>query len=304
MDTISVADETIIDSGQFRYRIRYLCHALRSMANDNRLLVRREMPVIKDQFRLTEEARMRWSRLFGVRPEEEDFTQFLYYTPISTIGLFELLAPMNVSIRKVLHLGTHLEFHGRMIPGREYTYVGRLEEVVRTRTDRATLSFVMEVLQDGEPVVTDRETFLVKDVPERTLDALGLARAGTGLGRMDVLWSKTDRVLFGAHELHEVEIDAAAVAEYGRVSGDMNMIHTNRLASRLFGYRRPFAHGLYMANLIMKLIACSRQRTIRSFSASFRRPSFLGQVVSVRHDESRFSVCGADGTILIFGLWS
>ncbi|MEW2426966.1 MaoC/PaaZ C-terminal domain-containing protein [Micromonospora sp. NPDC047644] len=34
-------------------------------------------------------------------------------------------------------------------------------------------------------------------------------------------------------------------AEYARVSGDHNPIHTSRLGARLFGFRRPIAHGMW-----------------------------------------------------------
>ncbi|GLZ56737.1 MaoC/PaaZ C-terminal domain-containing protein [Micromonospora sp. NBRC 107095] len=33
--------------------------------------------------------------------------------------------------------------------------------------------------------------------------------------------------------------------EYARVSGDHNPIHTSRLGARLFGFRRPIAHGMW-----------------------------------------------------------
>lgn len=34
-------------------------------------------------------------------------------------------------------------------------------------------------------------------------------------------------------------------ADYARVSGDHNPIHTSRLGARLFGFRRPIAHGMW-----------------------------------------------------------
>ncbi|MFD0787986.1 MaoC family dehydratase, partial [Micromonospora azadirachtae] len=33
--------------------------------------------------------------------------------------------------------------------------------------------------------------------------------------------------------------------DYARVSGDHNPIHTSRLGARLFGFRRPIAHGMW-----------------------------------------------------------
>jgi acyl dehydratase len=42
-------------------------------------------------------------------------------------------------------------------------------------------------------------------------------------------------------------LPAAVGRRYAAVAGDRNPIHTSRLAARLFGFRRPIAHGMYMA---------------------------------------------------------
>ncbi|MEV4117578.1 MaoC/PaaZ C-terminal domain-containing protein [Micromonospora sp. NPDC049645] len=40
-------------------------------------------------------------------------------------------------------------------------------------------------------------------------------------------------------------VETRVGTEYARVSGDHNPIHTSRLGARLFGFRRPIAHGMW-----------------------------------------------------------
>ncbi|MBN1410245.1 MAG: hypothetical protein JW969_05320 [Spirochaetales bacterium] len=48
----------------------------------------------------------------------------------------------------------------------------------------------------------------------------------------------------------DLPIDAGL--QYGRLTGDGNMVHINDLTAKLFGFRKPFIQGYCTANLVMK----------------------------------------------------
>ncbi len=47
--------------------------------------------------------------------------------------------------------------------------------------------------------------------------------------------------------IHSWKLPAEVGAQYAAISGDANPIHTSRIAARLFGFKRPIAHGMYTA---------------------------------------------------------
>jgi len=75
---------------------------------------------------------------------------------------------------------------------------------------------------------------------------------------------------------------------YARVSGDHNPIHTSRLGARLFGYRRPIAHGMYTKTRCVAALA-SRLPDAFTVDVAFKLPLALPAVVG-------FSSSYVDGT--------
>ena len=93
-----------------------------------------------------------------------------------------------------------------------------------------------------------------------------------------------------AHEASmrvRIEAPAHTGRAYARVSGDANPIHTSWVAARLFGFRRPIAHGMWtLARACAELGARVPEAAL--LDAAFRAPVFLPGSVEL--------VAGACGT--------
>jgi acyl dehydratase len=62
---------------------------------------------------------------------------------------------------------------------------------------------------------------------------------------------------------------------YARVSGDANPIHTSALGARLFGFRRPIAHGMWAKARAMAALARGTPFDDAEVEVAFRAPLFL-----------------------------
>ena len=67
--------------------------------------------------------------------------------------------------------------------------------------------------------------------------------------------------------------------DYRRVSGDPNPIHTNRVAARAFGFRRPIIHGMWAHARLLAALAARLPDTY-SVGVAFRRPILLPATVA------------------------
>ncbi len=67
-------------------------------------------------------------------------------------------------------------------------------------------------------------------------------------------WADLDRIRPGDSATAELEVTADLVAEFARVSGDTNPIHTDPDVARAYAFPRPMAHGMLALTLISRLI--------------------------------------------------
>ncbi|WP_240645730.1 MaoC/PaaZ C-terminal domain-containing protein [Georgenia sp. SYP-B2076] len=74
-------------------------------------------------------------------------------------------------------------------------------------------------------------------------------------------------------------LPADAGRAYAAVSGDRNPIHVSRLGARLFGFRRPIAHGMYTAALALAATARDRGEAF-VWTVHFVRPVLLPATVA------------------------
>ncbi|MET4683979.1 MaoC family dehydratase [Brevundimonas faecalis] len=92
---------------------------------------------------------------------------------------------------------------------------------------------------------------------------------------------------------------------YAAASGDANPIHTSALGARLFGFRRPIAHGMWTKARAVAALSPQEPLETAQVEVAFRSPLFLpgqaalyaGQVHDAGADETRdFEVRDAAGT--------
>jgi acyl dehydratase len=90
-------------------------------------------------------------------------------------------------------------------------------------------------------------------------------------------------------------VDRDITRAYARVSGDRNPIHTSRVGARLFGFRRPIAHGMWST---ARCLAAFEGRLPDAYAVdvAFKRPILLPSIVTfAEHPDRQFSVTDASG---------
>lgn len=98
-------------------------------------------------------------------------------------------------------------------------------------------------------------------------------------------------------------VPADAGRRYARVSGDYNPVHLHPLASKLFGFSRPIAHGWWLVARCLAELGeeCPPGPTRLEFE--FRRPVTLGGSfeLAATPDGREFAVLDAQGKIRLHG---
>ena len=94
-------------------------------------------------------------------------------------------------------------------------------------------------------------------------------------------------------KLATIEADASTGRRYAKISGDYNPIHLYALSARIFGFKRPIAHGMWTLARAISLIPLEHEQTLATVSCRFKRPIFLPSQINVFQitvDQQRLSV--------------
>ncbi|WP_327033318.1 MaoC/PaaZ C-terminal domain-containing protein [Micromonospora ureilytica] len=124
----------------------------------------------------------------------------------------------------LVHVGNRITTH-RPIKGDETLDFRTYAENLRPHDRGRQVDVVLVGSVDGEEVWRGVSTYLGR---ERT-------SGGREPGERPAVPTATARW----------RVEPRVGTEYARVSGDHNPIHTSRLGARLFGFRRPIAHGMW-----------------------------------------------------------
>lgn len=90
-------------------------------------------------------------------------------------------------------------------------------------------------------------------------------------------------------------------AQYGRLSGNLNPVHTNRAAARLLGHPQPYLQHLCIANLVLRHLAESTEVGLQQLELSFVAPVYVDQTVQLRSDGQDVELVDAEGSLLVRG---
>lgn len=181
--------------------------------------------------------------------------------PFNVLGA--VLSRSTLRLEKPVRVGDSLRLSAEIDP-RSYkrNAKGDVEAVVRTVAREAVVGLVGSATggDDGPIVWTSELTVLVLD-PKRSRGPAGAAK---GKGKAEEQQEQAAPHLVVAETLG---ITGDAGRRYGAFSGDRNPIHLSAVSARLFGFKKPIAHAMY-------LVGCMEAALRGSASGKFAAPRY------------------------------
>ncbi|HTR63906.1 MAG TPA: cyclic nucleotide-binding domain-containing protein [Candidatus Binataceae bacterium] len=284
------------------YMVNYYATALRHIFKHHRLLVDRKFPEYETAFTVTPEEQGRWLALFRTHDTRTPFT---YHTTVGTMMLMRLVGDVGVNFRNLMHLKSEMNISPEhaMKTGRNYRLVSAIEDIIALREDRVALVCASRVYDDqGVQVRGYRDFFIILNLDPEYIEALRSIRS---YGRRDPaefhgLANREARLGNSSANRVKIEVPEGMGFEYGKVSGDLNLVHTTRLAAKLFGHPRPFVQGLCTANYALRYLT-EASGPPENLRITFAKRVFVGQQVEFVHTDREFELWDSTGALLAFG---
>lgn len=285
------------------YMVSYYTTALKHVLKHHRLIVDRRFPTYETTFVLSAPEQQRWLDLF----ETTDVTTpFTYHTSVGTMMLMRLVGDVGVNFKNLMHLKSEMRIAPSrpMQAGKSYRLVFQIEDIIALREDRVALVCASRVYDgSGNQVRSYRDFFIILNLEPEYITALRDTKA---YGRHDASefegLAKREASLHRAADVKRVMIDVPGEMglSYGKVSGDLNLVHTTPLAAKLFGHPRVFVQGLCTANYVLRHLTAAHG-VPEELRITFAKRVFVGQQVQLCFTSREFEICDSNGALLAFG---
>jgi hypothetical protein len=246
----------------------------------------------------------RWRAVFDVPARAVASVPLMTNQSVGTLMYARLFADLGLNMRHLLHLQHRSTHHAGVqacARSSQQQLSCRVQRVLRLAEDRVLVEVCTEVHgSDGERLSTIEDGFIVRHLPSADLAGLpsdrSVLRELLGLRRRLPRLSTTE----GQALVAEMDVPGRMGLAYGRISGDMNPVHTCRLGAWLFGLKRPFLQGLGLRNLVVRHLA-ELGAPVDRLQLTFAAPAPLGQRLLLVVDGGEVEVQDAQGRLVAFG---
>jgi hypothetical protein len=288
------------------YMSKYYATVFRNILGSHRLLTDGRFPTYQSQLRFSREEQKRWFELLG-STEAEKRAPLPYYTQNGTFVLMKAINDIGINFRHLLHLKAEIAIGADgppLQPEIDYTMMSRVVDIIHLSKDRVALVWQSRCEREGQVMMTMKDYFAILNIAPEYIETLkhneryGMHDATQFVG-MRKREAKLRSAPLSARVTFPLEPDTGR--RFGRVSGDMNPVHTTQLAARLFGYDRPFVQGLYVASVVQKVLTGRTTKPLSWFSITFCNPAFLEQTMTLAWLDGEFEVVDERDIVVVYG---
>lgn len=292
-----------VDQG-LRYAGRYWAATVRNLLSEHRLhtgrVGRYAAPV-----QVSERLLRRWQALFG--SDGSTPAPLGYGQSVGTLLHARIFADLGFNFRHLLHLQhatTHVASPADCARSRRQELVCSLQGAWCLNGGKALIAVRTEIRRPaddgGALLAVQDDRFLIRSLPATDLAVLGCdLRALDDLQGLRERRPQLDPASPGARVV-ALPLAADLGRRYGRVSGDLNPVHTGGLVARLFGVRRPFLQGLGLRNAVVHELT-ALGLPLGELKMCFVSPAYLGQTLRLVVLGGRFELVDAQGRVVACG---
>ncbi len=201
-----------------------------------------------------------YDRVCGFQLTDELPATYLHVLAFPVAMALMLRADFPFPVIGLVHLANRITVHRTVSAAERFAVTVRAADL-RPHDRGRRLDVVAVATVDGTEVWRGVSTYLHRE--RTTADRAGERGGDRAAPRPSAVW----------------RIDLSVGAEYAAVSGDRNPIHTSRLGARVFGFRRPIAHGMWSTARCLAQLA-GRLPDAYTVDVSFKLPILLPATVA------------------------
>lgn len=246
----------------------------------------------------------RWRALFDVPARACKLVPLLTNQSVGSLMVAQLFADLGVNTRHLLHVQHRTAYHADLATcarALDQELQCHVKRILRLGEDRVLVEVQTQVRDlRGQLLSQADDGFVVNDLPPSDLAGLpsdrNLLRELLGLRRRLPRLSISE----GDALVSEMPVLGSMGRTYGRLSGDVNPVHTGCLGAWLFGLKRPLLQVLALRNLVVRHLV-ELGAPVERLRLTLAAPAVLGQSLLLVLSGAEFEVHDAQGRLVAFG---
>ncbi len=278
------------------YFARYLSSLTLGIVRKHKPDLDTRLPQFESQVTLNENTDRKWCSLFDTDPELN--APFTRYIPTSSQAIIEYVKRLNIRYQNLVFAASHIDFLTNDKGSRaendihlRYRYCGA--ESVNRASSVACFSTEVTGLH-SRPLVRQTDYFYLRKSPCNTPIENATVRQIRSMPRKRRRLSKQD--LIG-----EFFIWKRMGLDFGKLSGDLNLLHILDSTARFTNKSRGFVQGLCTLNIIIGLMWQRYPQGLASLSIFYSRPVLHDQNVFLLCDGRTFELIDEKDQLVAFG---
>ncbi len=292
------------------YMVKFYARALRNALRQHRPALDQAHPEVEASFSFSQEHQKRWFDFFNVSADNAVRPPLVYASIAGATAMFRLATMAGINMKYLLHLQNEfVRFQGApaLEPNRCYTVSMGINDVLPYAGDRSVVVFRSQVRDEHDRRVLEaRDYMFVRKCPapvqpvrqhhNHHTDLLAFRELKTRVPEWPA-WASSNHVQASVH------LPANSGIEFGRLGGDLNIVHTHALGAKMFGFTKPFIQGYCTANHVIAQVTKWSPIPITQFQILFVRPVFVNQRIDIHYHPAfgRFEVCDESGALVAYG---
>lgn len=279
----------------YTYKFQFLYKSILGLAKKQQISTGVNK-IYKVGFNINEEEYQKWQQTFQKQSNEINFS---FYLKSSTALFMKFTKDLGVNYKNVLHLRNELEYKKQghlFLPGK-YKNAAWVSTIFPAGKSNLIIKFSSKVQnEENQLILKNVDCFMIRNVDEQTMAEIKAAATTKVNYRR---WLIPTKIEENQSETAEITVPADMGIQYGKVSGDMNMVHTTPFFVKLFGFKKPFIQGLCTANYVLSNSPFEDNFT--DFSINFSKPVYTDSTIKIIYGESSYKVVNEKDEIVAHG---
>lgn len=313
MSTIETIEATAkrvppVPSDHTSYRYRYYWLILGGILKRNNLNLNPKLSAVTTQYGITRSDKERYGALFAVPEQDIDKYPFNYVTRSAGPWILKILKGLGLNFKHLRHVKSSQYLTPENPPldvTKKYQFWVGVADIIPAGEDRVVVIFEGIIRDEfGKECAFYEECFMVTHIDPRHVVEL---RNHTTYGHHDASDFKglrNRKPLDDPEESIPITVPERMGRDYGKASGDFNIIHIHDGMAKLLGYPKAFIQGFCTANYAIKYLTEHSGHPVTHAATSFTLPIFVGETVELRYNATRFEFQNHKGRVAAFGTWS
>lgn len=282
----------------YTYKFQFLYKSIRGLTKRQKISTGVNK-IYKVGFNINEEEYQKWQQTFETGSKEVNFS---FYLKSSTALFLKFTKDLGVNYKNVLHLRNELEYEkeGHVFMPGKYKNAAWVSSIIPAGKKNLIIKFSSKVKNEqNELVLKNVDYFMIKNVDKQTMaDVKASANTKINYRR----WLIPSKIEESQAITAEISVPADMGIKYGKVSGDMNMVHTTTFFAKIFGFKKAFVQGLCTANYVLTNSPFDRNFT--DFSINFSKPVYTDSTIKIVYGKDHYQVMDEKNQVLAHGTYA